>query len=238
MSTTGILWWKDDALPWDDWTFRFHAEVGGPREVSEDTIRRWLTQRSRATDVEFSVVWEERNQSLWCGTHHDAHKVILPLQLERKLDYSWFRRLRVWHNHPGHFEEHLTGTGALIGWDLGHLGRRGVIGVIEVGVVNNRSEWSTVRLPPRPRLWRRRRAIVRSAMDTWQRLYECGVHLHERTRPVSSQSINEHYHDLSDATLRCTAARHELELHVSIPPRRSQFVRTLWTAFAEIPHAR
>ena len=232
MSTTGFLWWKDDALPWDDWTDRFHAEMGDARKVTETSIRRWLTERSSATGVEFSVVWAERSESIWCGTHHDSHKVMLPLRLERKLD-SRFHRLRVWHNHPDHFEKHLTGSSALNGWDLGHLGRRGVI---EVGVVNNRGEWSTVSLPSRPKWWRRRRAVVRSAMRTWQRLYECGVHLHERAKPASSQGINEQYHDLMDATLRCTAARHNLELYVSIPPRRSQFIRNLRIAFAEIPH--
>ena len=234
MSATGILWRKDDALPWDDWTHRFHAEIGDPHDVTDTTIRRWLTGRSRATEVEFSVVWEERSRSIWCGTHHESRKVMLPLRLERKLD-SCFRRLRVWHNHPDHFEEHLTGSGALTGWDLGHLGRRGVI---EVGVVNNRGEWSTVRLPPRPRYSRGRRAVVRSAMLTWQHIYECGVHLHERAKPASSQGINDQYHDLMDAALRCTADQHDLELHVSIPPRRSQFVRSLQAAFGEIPHGR
>ena len=232
MSAKGILWWKDDALPWDDWTDRFHAEMGDPRDVTDTTIRRWLTERSRATDVEFSVVWAERSHSIWCGTHHDSRKVMLPLRLERKLD-SCFRRLSVWHNHPDHFKEHLTGSGALTGWDLGHLGRRGVI---EVGVVNNRGEWSTVCLSPTPMFWHRRRAVVCSAMLTWQRLHECGVHLHERAKPASSQGINEQYHDLMDTALRCTADQHDLELRVSIPPRRSQFVCSLRTAFEEILH--
>lgn len=229
----GFLWWREDLPSWDDWTDRFHADIADPRDVSEATIRHWLTNMSSGTDVEFSVVWEPRSHSIWCGTHHDPQKVLLPLRLERKLD-SCFRCLRIWHNHPDHFEEHLTGTGALTGSDLGHLGRRAVE---EVGVVNNRGEWSTARLPSRPRLWRRRRTIVQSAMQTWHQLYGCGVALHKRLKPESSRDINEQYHDLMDAALRSTASRHALLLQVSIPPRKSEFTRRLEAAFAEImPH--